>query len=187
MAQASVPSVWLDNAAHDLVIVNTIKQAGIPADFIRNGVVHLTEPGTLTSAVSGKKTVFTFTPPATPAPVPDPKDATIADLNGKVEAATGLISDLQKRATTAENLNSTLKAQVYASAAQIGELTKRASTAESANSTLQKQVSTSNAKIDELKSKIATAESSLAAATATPAAAPAQSTAPAQSEPPAQS
>jgi peptidoglycan hydrolase CwlO-like protein len=131
----SIPSAWLDNAAHDLVVVNTLKAAGIPADFIRNDIVHLTEPGTITRAARGKETVFTFTPPTPP---PDPKDAIIAALNGKVEAATALITDLQKRAATAENLTSSLEAQVSASTAQI----------------------------DELKGKIATAESSLVAAQA---------------------
>lgn len=124
----SVPSAWLENAAHDLVVVNTLKQAGIPADFISNGIVHLTEPGTLTKTVNPAGTTFTWTPVP---PALDPKDATITELNGKVEAAAGLINDLQKRATTAESVNTSLQTQVNASTAQISELKTKIAIAES--------------------------------------------------------
>jgi len=165
----SVPAHWRDNAAFDLVTVNALKAAGIPAESIDRGRIVLSADGSLTSITKGKSTTYTFTP--VPPPI-DPKDTTIADLqsqaaelsqkiaeseaaktelSNKVEAATGLINDLQKRATKAEDLNSSLQSQVTAS----------------------------NTQIDELKSKIATAEASLQAAKAAPAPAPAAETAPA--------
>lgn len=158
----SIPNALLKGASTDLVVVHQLNAGGIPADFIRNGSVYLKEGsgGSVTKAVGKTSTVFTYTPPV---PIADPKDAQIEELNGKVAAATGLITDLQKRATTAENLNSSLEKQVTASAAQITDLQKRATTAEA-------QVTASAAQINDLKSKAASAEALLAQATAAKAA-----------------
>ncbi|MFP5230782.1 MAG: hypothetical protein ACLGXA_24460 [Acidobacteriota bacterium] len=123
----SVPNVLLQNAANDLVVIHQIVAVGIPADSIRNGVVHLTSPGTLTKTVQKTATVFTFTPPA---PVPDAKDVQIAALQGKVTAAAALIGNLQSRATSAENLNNALQHQVAASTAQITDLKGKIASAE---------------------------------------------------------
>lgn len=152
---ASVPAKWRDNAAFDLVTVNALKSAGIPATFIDRGRIVLCADGTLTSATDGDSTTYTFTPPTPVPPPPDPKDATIADLQAKVEAAGVLVTQLQARATSAENLNDALKHQATASEAQIAEL-------HLTNASL-------TAHTMALQSRIEAAEASLAKAAAAPA------------------
>jgi len=157
MSSCSIPSSLLKSGANDLVVIGQLAEAGIPADYIHHGRVVLKGDGTLTQTVQGKDTVFTYTPPAAP---PDPKDAQIAvqaaqikDLSGKLGSASSLVSDLQARATKAETLNDSLRAQVDASLAQIASLTAENSALTAHNAALTAQIATAEASLQAAKTE----------------------------------
>jgi hypothetical protein len=172
MNQVSIPTAWLENAGNDLLVVNALKGAGIPATGIERGQIQLSQSGKLTSAASGPKTTISWVPAPLP---PDPRDAQIAaqgsqiaDLQNKLAASRANESGLQTKLTAAESAsttahatNSDLQSKLSEAQTLITQLQGRATTAENLNSSLQAQVNASVAQIAELKQTIAKAESSL--------------------------